>query len=636
MTRAFVAQTSFTAGEIDPRMLGRTDLRAYENGARRLRNVVVETTGGVRRRPGLAHVAEAAGPGRLVGLDLGAAGTFLLAFNHFQVQVFGDGALEATLVTPFTGAQLARIVWAQLQDQLIITHPDVPPQVVERAGGGSWSIRELVFAEKESGLTCAPFANFAAPDLALQANAPSGTVTVVASAPVFTADHLGGVIRIKGVQIDLTNIQSSSQAVGLVRDNQDPLAMDATTDWDELAFSEARGWPVAVTFHQARMVFGGSRDLPNGLWMSRTGHPLDFDLGEGLDDEAVEFRLGGSERQAIRALVAGRHLQVFTTAGEWIVTGSPLTPTSVQVEQQSRVGSPEDRHVPPRDVDGATLFVGRSGRELREFLFTDTELAYQAADLALLARHLVDGPVDQVFDQGRRLFLIAMADGSLAAIAIYRNADIAAWSLLETAGAVRSVAVVDGDVLLLVERAGGFFIERFDDQLQVDAGRRLQAGAPMVAWSGLDHLEGETVAVVADDQVVERTTVTGGAITLAAPAREVAVGLPFRHEIEPMPAAPAVGRTTPLDAAYRPIRVTLRLFETQSLRIDAGGGLHELPLHRIGDGPSDRVPPPFTGDVSLRALGWRRGADQPPWRIEQDAPLPCNVLSVTTEVKVNN
>ncbi len=129
-----------------------------------------------------------------------------------------------------------------------------------------------------------------------------------------------------------------------------------------------------------------------------------------------------------------RQLQVFTSVGEWVVSGDPLTPTNIQVHQQSRIGSPRDRQVPPRDVDGATLFAARNGREIREFLFVDTEQAYQAGDLALLSRHLVQDPVDQDFDQARRLFLIAMADGSLASIAIYRIADIAAWSRQETAG----------------------------------------------------------------------------------------------------------------------------------------------------------------------------------------------------------
>jgi hypothetical protein len=635
MTRAFVTQTSFTAGEIDPRLLGRTDLRAYGNGARRLRNVVVETTGGIRRRPGLRHVAPAAGSGRLIAVELGAAGSFLLAFSDFQVDVHDGATKLATLVTPYPEAQLARLVWAQRQNQLVLTHPDVPPQLISRSDGGVWTIEELGFASSDIGLSAAPFARFVEPDVALQGDATSGAVNLVASAGVFTANHLGGMVRIKGVQIDLTNIVSSTQATGLIRANQDPMFTGATTDWDELAFSEARGWAATVTFHQSRMVFGGSRDLPNALWMSKTGRFSDFDLSDGLDDEAIEFRLASADLQAIRALVPGRHLQVFTTAGEWIVTGTPLTPTNIQVEQQSHVGSPEERYVPPRDVDGATLFASRNGREIREFLFTNTELAYQSADLALLARHLVQDPVDQVFDQRRRLFLIVMADGSLATIAIYRNADIAAWSLLTTAGSFLSVAAVGGETFFLVERDGAISIERFDDNLQVDAGLSQQSSVTTTVWSGFDHLEGQTLAVVADGQAVEPATVIGGEITLVVAAQEMKAGLPFLHEIEPMPAAPALGRGIPLDVAYRPVRLTLRVFETQSVRIDTGDGLREIPLHRIGEGPQDRGPAPFSGDLSLRALGWRRGADQPPWRIEQDAPLPSTILSVTTEVKVN-
>jgi hypothetical protein len=134
--------------------------------------------------------------------------------------------------------------------------------------------------------------------------------------------------------------------------------------------------------------------------------------------------------------------------------------------------------------------------------------------------------------------------------------------------------------------------------------------------------------------VVERTVVTGGAVTLTDPVRNLTVGLPFKHVIEPLPAVfgPGAGQAP----AYRPVRITLRLFETQSLRIDTGDGLRDVVLHGVGGGPTDRNPDPFTGDLSLRALGWRRGSERPPWRIEQDTPLPCALLSATTEVKVNS
>ena len=88
------------------------------------------------------------------------------------------------------------------------------------------------------------------------------------------------------------------------------------------------------------MVIGGSRDLPNGLWLSKTGDHFNFDLGDGLDDEAIAFRLAANNDPAIRSLMPDRQLQVFTSVGEWVVSGEPLTPTNIQVQQQSRIGSP--------------------------------------------------------------------------------------------------------------------------------------------------------------------------------------------------------------------------------------------------------------------------------------------------------
>ncbi len=135
--------------------------------------------------------------------------------------------------------------------------------------------------------------------------------------------------------------------------------------------------------------------------------------------------------------------------------------------------------------------------------------------------------------------------------------------------------------------------------------------------------------------MVEPGVVAGGAITLTTPARTLIVGLPFTHVIEPLPAAFGPGRVGQA-LIYRPVRITIRLFETQSLRIDTGDGLREVVLPTVGGGPTDRAPSPFNGDLSLRALGWRRGTEQPPWRIDQDTPLPCALLSATTEVKVNS
>lgn len=638
MTRVNILQTDFTSGELDPRLLGRTDLRTYENGAARLENVVVETTGGARRRPGMAYIATAPGRGRLVTFEPGSGGAYLLVFTDQQLDIYEDNSLMSTLATPWSEAEIKQISWGELGESIIVTHPDHVPQQITKITSLSWTIDDLAFAEKEDGLVCAPFARFAGPDVTLAASGTAAAVTLTASDSVFLSGHLGTVFRIQGEQIRLTNIATPTQADGQALDSgfapTDPINIAATADWDEQAFSDVRGWPISISFHQNRMVIGGSKELPNSLWLSKSGQLFNFDLGIGLDDEAIAFRLAANETQAIRSLVSGRHLQIFTSVGEWIVTGTPLTPTNLQVHRQSRIGSPTDRQVPPRDVDGATLFAARNGREIREFLFTDSEQAYQAPDLALLARHLVLDPVDQAFDRSRRLFLIAMADGSIASIGIYRNADIVAWSKQTTDGAVISIATNETKTFLLVERNNGVFIGELIDTLFADAAISLSEGVPTTIWTGLSHLEGETVTVVADGVVVDDVQVTGGQITLAEAATDITVGLPYTHVVEPLPPTHSSARGKTQEPLYRPVRLVFRVFETSSLRVNTGNGSRDLLFFEAGTGPANPDPTPFSGDQILRALGWRRGPDLPPWRIEQSTPLPFTLLSATTEIKV--
>ena len=80
-----------------------------------------------------------------------------------------------------------------------------------------------------------------------------------------------------------------------------------------------------------------------------------------------------------------------------------------------------------------------------------------------------------------------------------------------------------------------------------------------------------------------------------------------------------------------------RLQDTQALRLDIGRGLSDISLRQIGeDDILDAPPPKVSGDIKVRSLGWQADGTTPLWRIEQDAPLAFTLLSVTTELKVND
>lgn len=604
----------------------------FTSGALALRNVFIQPTGGVTRRAGLRYVDSLPSTGRLLSFEFNTEQTFLLALTDEQIDVFADGIKVETLSSPWMETDIPHVASTQSADTLLMVHPDHPPQKLTRSAGGVWALQEWSFFT-DANVVHQPYYKFADSEATITPDGTTGTVTLTSSEAVFTEEHEGTRLRINGKEAEITDFNSATVVtVNVIDDLPDT---DPTIDWQEQAFSAVRGYPVSVAFHQDRLVIGGSRDLPNRLWFSKSGDLFNFDLGEGLDDEAIEFAILSDQVNAIRGIFSGRDLQVFTSGAEWILTGDPLTPTSVQIKRQTRVGSVVDRYIPPVNVDGATIFVARNKRELREFIFTDLEQAYSASELSVLSRHIVSEPVDQDYDQKERLLFVVRHDGKLATLTSYRAEQVTAWTLQETDGVFESVTVVGDDVYLLVKRGSAYSIEQFDKTFQLDAALHGEAETATTVWSGLDHLDGKTVSIIADGIVLEDQQVQSGSVTLSEAANAVQVGLPFTHIIEPLP--PSVIEGGGAGRAVRLVEGIFRIEDTAALRLDVGRGLKDISLRAFdGELALDAPPALISKDVRVRALGWQADGTEPLWRIEQNVPLPFTLLSVTTELKVND
>ncbi|MCK5296666.1 MAG: hypothetical protein KAJ75_07225 [Alphaproteobacteria bacterium] len=634
MSRLFSAKTNFSAGELAPEMLGRGDLQAYANGAMKLKNVFIHPTGGVSRRSGLRYIGAAQGKGRLIAFEFNTEQAYLLVFTNQRVDVFKDGENVANFAVPWTEEQIKQINWAQSADSLLVVHPDVSPRKITRTSHTDWSISEWQFFEKDNCIN-QPYYKFAGVDVTIQTSATTGTVTLTSSASVFTSNHVGVRVRFLGGEAEITSYSSGTSVQASVKKTFS--GTGTTKDWKEQSFSDVHGFAASVTHHQDRLVIGGSRDLPNHLWFSKTSDLMNFDLGEGLDDESIEFSILSDQVNAIRAVFSGRHLQVFTSGAEWMVSGDPLTPSAIQLKRQTRVGSAVNKYIPPVDVDGATLFISGNGLELREFLFTDVEQAYQANDLAMLSRHLMNSPVDQDYDSQRRLLTIVMENGNIATVTNYRAEQVTAWTGHSTDGKFLSVATIGSDTYVLVERGENVFVEIFDDDFGTDCGITGEDETPKDVWSGLSHLEGKTVKVLADGAVVPNQTVTDGIITLPYPVSNIQVGLAYTHIISPLPPMITAAGSVRPPKSVRLVEASFRVLKTSSMEVDTGRGIKPVLLKRLGvEGVLDSAPSEYSGDVRIRAFGWIRDFMQPSWKIEGDKPLSCTVLSVTTEMKVND
>lgn len=631
-----IVKTNFTAGELSYQMLGRCDLTAYENGALYLRNVFISPMGGVKRRAGLRYVDTLEGKARLISFAFNTEQTYLFVILNQKALVYKNGTKVAEITTPWLEKDLAEIRWTQSADTLLIAHKNYPLQKITRSSDTVWNIENWSFYAKD-GYIYQPFYKFAGANVTLSLSALSGNITITASSPVFLTSHVGIRLQIGIGQVEIKAYTSPTEVSAEVKTPslfKTAPTNNTTTDWKEQAFSAIRGYPVAVTFHQDRLVIGGSRDLPNRLWFSQSSDMADFNLGEGLDDEAIEFGLLSDQVNAIKALFSGRHLQVFTSGAEWMVSGEPLTPSNIQLKRQTRIGSPNYAYVPPRNVDGATLFCGAGNTGIREFLFSDLEQAYQSEDLSLLSRHLMDNPIDEDYEPNSRILFVVMMDGSLCTLTNYRTEQVSAWSRHETDGDFVSVAVEDEIVYVVVKRDSAYLLEVFDSEISMDCAFSQVSENAKTLWGGFSLLAGKEVNIIADGLLVEPQSVSqSGEIELNYPAQNVLVGLGFTHKIVPLPPA-TFSNAKRANVFTRLIRAIFRVIDTNVMEVDVGLGLQNVLPQKINGTEGFSVNKQnVTKDIVLRGIGWKREPLSPLWRVESSLPLPFFLLAVTTEIK---
>jgi len=87
---ATAIMSSFNAGELTPRLYGRTDIRKYYSGCRELENFFVHPLGPVEKRTGTYYIATAAGEARLIDFQHSTEQTYILEFSEGSIRFFLD------------------------------------------------------------------------------------------------------------------------------------------------------------------------------------------------------------------------------------------------------------------------------------------------------------------------------------------------------------------------------------------------------------------------------------------------------------------------------------------------------------------------------------------------------------------
>ena len=363
----------------------------------------------------------------------------------------------------------------------------------------------------------------------------------------------------------------------------------------ENVWSSTRGYPRSGTFHEGRLYFGGAKSLPSALFGSKVGDFFNFEESEGLDDDSIFSILSSDAVNAITGLRSGRDLQIFTTGNEFYVQqaeGQPITPGNLTIKAATKSGSKEN--IMPVAAEGGTIFLQRSGKALREFLFSDVELSYQSNNISLLSSHLLKNPVKITFrratstDDGDLLIIVNGTDGTMAAYSIHRTQKVVAPSEFITDGTFEDCSVDINDIYVIVKRTINsttkYYVEILDDDRTTDASFQLFDGSAdgskptSTTVTGLTHLEGETVEVIRDDIFLGTKTVSSGQITIdQVPTTYVEIGLHYDVVAKTLPAEPKLPSGTMVGRKKRIVDASPILFQTQNIAING----KEVPLKQF-------------------------------------------------------
>ena len=413
----------------------------------------------------------------------------------------------------------------------------------------------------------------------------SGTNTGRALLTLSNARHLG-VVRIGSITSGLI-----AQAEVIV-----PLfGTTATHIWSEAAFSDFRGHPSVVTLHEQRLYLAGNNARVQTFWASVVDDFQNFRTGVN-DADAIQFTLAATDQNKIEWILSQNRLLIGTTGDEWTLEGSDdqrtITATNIRATRQSRYGSANIQALLLAEV---VLFVQRNARKVRELTYSYEKDGWIAVDLTLLAEHITRGGIKEISYQQQpdAILWTIRGDGQLVGMTYERDQNVVGWHRQTTQGSFESVATIHGNgtedevwfvVRRVVDGQPKRYLERFslnwrfyldegdkENWWYLDCAKRITNEPASATVAGLEHLEGLTVAVVADG--VERTAIVeSGEITLESPASNILVGLPYISTLEAMKLDTTLPDGTAQGRKMRIHGVVVRVYQSLGGEAQANGG----------------------------------------------------------------
>lgn len=671
MPKVSPIQNNFNGGEISPLLYGRTDIDQYKASLATCFNGIPVVQGGWMRRPGsyfVNEVKDSADITRVVRFEFSTTQAYILEFGDLYIRVYRDhGIVESAptvpveIVTPYTSAQVRDLKLAQSADVLYIAHPSHQKRKLSRTSHTAWTLTAIADVD-------GPYLSTNTTATTLTPSGTTGSVTVTASAVTginggtgFQTTDVGRMVRFKhSTTWSWGTITARASTTQVTVSLANTTTASGTTSWRLGLWSDTTGHPACVTFFEDRLWWAGSPAAPQRLDGSKTGdyenHGPSATDGTLADSDGIAISLNSNDVQVIRWMLDDeKGLLVGTVKGEWIVRPSSqseaLTATNASAKQSTSHGS---ANIQALRAGKAALFVTKSKRRLRELAYVFEADGFRSPDMTVLSEHITRGGIlDMAFAQDPQPIIWCVRnDGTLIGFTYDRDQKVLGWHrhTLGGGGIIESVATVpspdgvrdelwmvvrrtiDGSTVRYVEYLTPPF-ERGDtpeDAIYLDCALTYD-GAPATTISGLDHLEGETVTILADGASHPTREVVSGEITLDRAASTVQVGYAYNSDGQCLRMEVGAADGTAQGKTQRTHRVVFRLHETLGLKVGPSfARLDTIPFRSSGDDTATAVPL-FSGDKGdFSWPGDYTSENYVCWRF--DGPFPGTVLAIMPQL----
>lgn len=707
---------NFLFGEISRKARARTDIPEYNKSCQLMERFIPYVNGGASKSPGTRFIKDmgsTVAPGVLpfvVDKTLGYyvtldptranAGKYIRIFKVDGTEMTVDETLflaADNVISIFpTTIDPRGFVFATLGDSLFITHNSGTqmPFIVFRTGDTTFEVTPYYGYPAAAlgpgsidGVLKQPYRDVNVSSVTMTPSAvAAGTQIVTASAAFFNLGHVGSYLKLTQAGVTGTH-RIISYTSPIIVNTAPPLslawpALTATTDWEEQAWSDYRGWPKAVTIFEERMVWGGVSGEGDTIRGSLAGNVFHLmgrkyqqDLaadvsglnyfGADLNTDPYAFVVGADNSNAIQWLAPSNSLYVGTLAEEYAGNGGQeiLGPLSPGFKSQTGYGSSPTKVV---KVGNEILYVSRDGRKVRTFRFSDENGSNLSFDLSYLADHMSRlggdsyGFIDASYQQSRDTIWYINANNYLVGLTYSRETGALAWhrhpikdsqgimgiaTIPNAEGNFDTTAIIvkrtiNSSVVYYLEIIGApYEAESLGDTgtleedipMFLDSSKTEVLGGTTDTLTGYIHLIGEVVTVTKDGYFYGSYTVSGtGTIVLVAswPVNtRFVVGLPYTAYLTLNPVQGGgdfgadEGSLKSLDTAF------LDLYKTYDCEITTTSlPLNLLPLSFETDLKTEIVEKQLENSQSLENAVV----------IKSENPYPCNILFIVSRGEGND